>query len=107
MPETLQIPRWKKSKVRKIFSSNNSYFRIVAHNPNIKKVRSVTDAYNLQDETLSVNFMDLDEEQPVAVVQAVVQPKQLEVIVTDEQHTMTFNDEQVHICEQIEVIKTK
>ena len=34
MPETLQISRWQKSKVRKMFSSNNSYFRIVAHNPN-------------------------------------------------------------------------
>ena len=54
--------------------------------------------------------MDLDEEQPVAVVQAVVQPKQLEVIVTDdEQHTMTFTNEQMHFCEQvqIEVPKTK
>ena len=78
----------------------------MAHNPNTKKVRSVTDAYNLQDETLSVNFMDLDEEQPVTVVQ----PKQLEVVVTDDdQCTMTFNNEQVHICEQvqIEVPKTK
>ena len=109
MPETLQISRWQKSKVRKMFSSNNSYFRIVAHNPNTKKVRPVTDAYNLQDETLSENFLDLDEEQSVAVVQAVVQPTQLEVIVTDDQHTMTFNNEQVHICEQvqIEVPKTK
>ena len=58
-----------------MFNSNNSYFRIVAHNPTTKKVRPVTDAYNLQDETLSVNLMDLDEEQPVAVVQAFVQPK--------------------------------
>ena len=43
MPETLQISRWQKSKVRKMFSSNNSYFRIVAHNPNTKKVRPITD----------------------------------------------------------------
>ena len=94
MPETLQISRWQKSKVRKMFNSNNSYFSIVAHNPNTKNVRPVTDAYNIQDETLSVNFMDLDEEQPVSFVQAVVQPKQLEVVVTDEQHTMTLNNEQ-------------
>ena len=62
MPETLQISRWQKSKVRKMFNSNNSYLRVVAHNPNIKKVRPVTDAYNLQDETLSEIFLDLDEE---------------------------------------------
>ena len=81
----------------------------MAHNPNTKKVRPVTDAYNLQDETLSEHFLDLDEEQSVAVVQTVVQPTQLEVTVTDDQCTMTFNNEQVHICEQvqIEVPKTK
>ena len=87
-----------------MFSSNNSYFRIVAHNPNTRKVRPVTDAYNLQDETLSVNFLDLDDGQCVTTVQTVVQPRQLEVIVTDdEQHTMTFNTEQVHICEQVQI----
>ena len=53
MPKILQVSRWKKSKVRQMFKSNNSYFRIVAHNPNTMKVRSITDAYNLQDETLS------------------------------------------------------
>ena len=46
MPKILQVPRWKKSKVRQMFKSNNSYFRIVAHNPNARKERSVTDAYN-------------------------------------------------------------
>ena len=109
MSETLQISRWQKSKVRKMFSSNNSYFRIVVHNPNSNKVRPVTVAYNLQDETVSEKFLNLDEEQYVAAVQAVVQPTQLEVIVTDDQNTMTFNHEQVHICEQvqIEVPKTK
>ena len=91
MTETLQIYRWQKSKVRKMFSSNNSYFRIVALNSIKKKVRPVTDAYNLQNE------------QCVAVVQAFVQTKQLEVIVTDEQCTMTFNDEQVHNCEQVQI----
>ena len=25
----------------------------------------------------------------------------LEVVVTDQQHTMTFNGEQVHICEEV------
>ena len=39
----------------------------------------------------------------------VLQPKQLEGVVTDKQHTMTFNSEKVHICEQIqaEVPKTE
>ena len=76
MPETIQISRWQKSKVRRMFNSNNSYFRIVAHNPNTRKVRPITGAYNLQDETLSENILDLDEEQLVAVVQ----PTQLEMI---------------------------
>ena len=75
MPKILQVSRWKKSKVRQMFKSSNSYFRIVAHNPNAMKVRSVTDAYNLQDETLS----SMDE--------TVVQTSQLEVIVTGEQHS--------------------
>ena len=63
-----------------MFKSKNSYFRIVAHNPNARKVRSVTDAYNLQEETLS----SMDE--------TVVQTSQLEVIVTGDQHIVTFND---------------
>ena len=80
MPKILQVSRWKKSKVRQMFKSNNSYFRIVAHNPNARKVTSVTDAYNLQEETIS----SMDE--------TVVQTSQLEVIVTGNQHTVTFND---------------
>ena len=32
-----------------MFNSNNSYFRIVAHNPNTLKVRAITGAYNLHD----------------------------------------------------------
>ena len=63
-----------------MFKSNNSYFRIVAHNPNMMKIKSVTDAYNLQAETIS----SMDE--------TVVQTSQLEVIVTDDQHTVTFSD---------------
>ena len=63
-----------------MLKSNNSYFRIVAHNPNARKVRSVTDAYNLQEETIS--SMD----------KMVVQTLQLEVIVTGNQHTVTFDD---------------
>ena len=51
------------------------------------KVRSVTDAYNLQEETLS----SMDE--------TVVQTSQLEVIVTGDQHTVTFNDVPVVIEE--------
>ena len=63
MVNTLQVPKWKKTQVRKLFESNNSYFRIVACSPNTRKVRSLTDVYNLQDET----FMDLDG-QPTSVV---------------------------------------
>ena len=56
MHETLQIPRRQKSKVRKMFKSINSYFRIVAHNTNTRKVRLVTYTYNLQDEFLIFGF---------------------------------------------------
>ena len=37
-------------------------------------------------------------DQPIAVLQPA-----LEVVVTDQQHTMTFNGEQVHICEEMEI----
>ena len=43
----------------------------------------------------------LDVPQPDQSI-AVVQPA-LEVVVTDQQHTMTFNGEQVHICEEMEI----
>ena len=82
MPKILQVSRWKKAKVRQIFKSNNSYYRIVAHNPNARKVRSVTDAYNLHEETIS----NMDENE------IVVQTSHLEVIVPGNQHTVTFND---------------
>ena len=87
-----------------MFGSNNSYFRIVAHNPNTLKVRAITVAYNLHDEVLEDDMEDaefLDAPQPdqaIAVVQSA-----LEVVVTDQQCTMTFNGEQVHICEEVEV----
>ena len=90
-----------------MFGSNNSYFRIVAHNPNTLKVRAITGAYNLHDEVLEddmddAEFMDAPQpdqpDQPITVVQPA-----LEVVVTDQQHTMTFNGEQVHICEEMEV----
>ena len=55
MPKILQVSRWKQDKVRQIFKSNNSFYRIVAHNPNERKVRSVTDAYNLHEETIDEN----------------------------------------------------
>ena len=87
MINTLQVPRWKKTQVRKMFGSSNSYFRIVAYSPNTKKVRPLTNVCNLQDET----FMDLDD-QPTCVVQP------LEVIVTEHpQTTVTFNEEQITV----------
>ena len=79
MPKILQVSKWKKAKVRQIFKSNNSFYRIVAHNPNARKVRSVTDAYSLHDETMNENV-------------TFVQTSELEVIVTGNQHTVTFND---------------
>ena len=76
----LHMPsRWKKAKVRQIFKSNNSFYRIVAHNPNARKVRSVTDAYNLHEETIDEN-------------ETFVQTSQLKVIVAGNQHTVTFNN---------------
>ena len=104
MPSTLQISNWQKSKVRRMFGSSNSYFRIVAHNPNTLKVRAITGAYNLHDEVLGddtddAEFLDAPQpDQPMAVVQPA-----LEVVVTDQQCTMTFNDEQVHISEEVEI----
>ena len=65
MTNTLQVPRWKKTQKRKLFGSSNSYFRIVAYSPNTRIVRPLTDACNLQDETI----LDLDDDQPTCVVQ--------------------------------------
>ena len=101
MPTTPPNFNWQKSKIRRMFDSSNSYFRIVAHNPNTLKVRAVTGAYNLHDEVLeddTEEFQDAPQqpEQPTAVNQST-----LEVVVTDQQHTMTFNGEQVHICEKV------
>ena len=89
MPKTLQISRWNKTKVRKLFSSSNSYFRIVAHSPFTNKVKPLIDVYNLQDETI----LDMDEEQPMCVVE----PTPLEVVVTVNQDTMTFNEDHTYI----------
>ena len=80
MPKTLQRTRWNKTKVRELFSSSNSYFRIVAHSPFTN---------NLQDETI----LDMDEEQPMYVVE----PTPLEVVVTVNQNTMTFNEDHTFI----------
>ena len=106
MPTTLQISNWQKSKIRRMFDSSNSYFRIVAHNPNTLKVRAITGAYNLYDEVLeddTEEFQDAPQpdqpdqpDQPTAVNQPT-----FEVVVTDQQCTMTFNGEQVHICEEV------
>ena len=107
MPTTLQISNWQNSKIRRMFDSNNSYFRIAAHNPNTRKVRAITGAYNLHDEVLEDDMEDaecLDAPQPDQPDQprAVIQPA-LEVVVTDQQCTMTFNGEQVHICEEVKI----
>ena len=79
MSKILQVSRWKKAKVRQIFKSNNSFYRIVAHNPNARKVRSVTDAYNLHEETIDENV-------------TFMQTSELDWIVTGNQHTVTFNE---------------
>ena len=108
MPTTLQISNWQKSKIRRMFDSSNSYFRIVAHNPNTLKVRAITGAYNLHDDVLeddTEEFQDAPQpDQPEQSDQptAVNQPT-LEVIVSDQQNTMTFNGEQVHICEEVKL----
>ena len=87
-----------------MFGSNNFYFRIVAHNPNTLKVRAITGTYNLHDGVFEDDMEDAEildarqPDQPIAVAQHA-----LEVIVTDQQHTMTFNGEQVHICEEMKV----
>ena len=88
-----------------MFDSSNSYFRIVAHNPNTLKVRAITGAYSLHDEVLEDDMEDAefqDAPQPDQPDQptAVNQPT-LELIVTDQQCTMTFNGEQVHIYEEV------
>ena len=86
-----------------MFDSSNSYFRIVAHNPNTLKVRAITGAYNLHVEVLeddTEEFQDALQPDHPDQPKAVNQPT-LEVIVTDQQHTMTFNGEQVHICEEV------
>ena len=54
----LQISNWQKSKIRRMFGSNNSYFRTVAHNTNTLKVRAITGAYNLHDEVLEDDLED-------------------------------------------------
>ena len=88
-----------------MFDSNNSYFRIVAQNPNTLKVRAITGAYNLHDDILEDDTEDAefhDAPQPDQPDQpTTVNQPTLEVIVTDQQHTMTFNGEQVHICEEL------
>ena len=94
MLNTLQVPRWKKTQVRKLFGSSNSYFRIVAHSPNTRKVRPLTDVCNLQYETI----LDLDDEQPTCVLQ----PTPLEVVVNENhQSTVTFNEDQISVHSDI------
>ena len=84
----------KKTQVRTFLGSSNSYFRIVAHIPNTRKVRPLTDVCNLQDETI----LDLDDEQPSCVMQ----PTLLEVIVTENnQNTVTFTEDQISVHSDI------
>ena len=108
MPTTLQISNWQKSKIRRMFDSNNSYFRIVAHNPNTLKVRAVTGAYNLHDVELEDDTEEFQDAPQPDQLDQFKQPDQsttvnkpLEVVVTDQQSTMTFNGDQVHICEEV------
>ena len=66
-------------------------------------MRAITGAYNLQDEVLEDDtdeFQDAPQPDQPDQPTAVNQPT-LEVIVTDQQCTMTFNGEQVHICEEV------
>ena len=105
MPTALQISNWQKSKIRRMFGSNNSYFRIVAHNPNTLKVRAITGAHHLHDEVLEddvedAEFMDAPQPDQLDQQTAVIQPV-LEVVVTDQQCTMTFNGGQVHIFVEV------
>ena len=108
MPTTLQISNWQKSKIRRMFDSNNSYFRIVAHNANTLKGRAVTGAYNLHDVELEDDIEEFQDAHQPDQLDQLKQPDQsttvnkpLEVVVTDQQCTMTFNGEQVHICEEV------
>ena len=79
-----------KTQVRRLFGSSNSYFRIVAYSPNTRKVRPLTNVFNLQDEAV----MDLDDNQP----NCIVQPTPLEVIVTENpQTTVTFIEENMFV----------
>ena len=75
-------------------------------------MRAITGAYNLHDVELEDDSEELqDAPQPDQPDQP-KQPKQpdqptavnqptLEVVVTDQQCTMTFNGEQMHICEEV------
>ena len=61
-----------------MFDSSNSYFRIVAHNPNTLKVRAITGACNLHD----VELEDDTEE-----FQDAPQPDQLDQLKQPDQPT--------------------
>ena len=56
----------------------------------------------LKDDREDAEILDAHQpdqpDQPIAVVQPA-----LEVVVTDQQCTMTFNGEQVHFCEEVEI----
>ena len=59
----------------------------------------------LEDDMEDAEFLDAPQpDQPDQPYQptAMIQPT-LEVVVTDQQCTMTFNGEQVHICEEVKI----
>ena len=66
-------------------------------------MRAITGTYNLHDEVLEDDIEEFQDapqpdqsDQPTAVNQPT-----LEVVVADQQWTMPFNGEQVHICEEV------
>ena len=70
-------------------------------------MRAITGAYSLHDEILEddtedAEFQDAPQPDQSDQPRAVNQPT-LEVVVTDQQCTMTFNGEQVHICEEVKI----
>ena len=73
-----------------------------------RKVRAITGAYNLHDMELEDDAEEIQDAPKPDQPDQLKQPDQtttvnkpLEVVVTDQQHTMTFNGEQVHICEEV------
>ena len=72
-------------------------------------MRAITGAYNLHDMELEEDETEEFRDAPQSVhLDQLKQPdhpttvnKPLEVVVTEQQRTMTFNGEQVNICEEV------